>query len=330
MNKQELLLSLRKLEIYEKDLQFRRGRNQVQLRCPLAKYTHKNGVDNNPSMGIIFGPQQITYYNCFACGEKGRLWQLFEDLGIRSERKDLLEYADHLVLKDEDSLIDQLEHSFLDIDVWIPEKETIRYKIIPEKILDLFEDVRLNEEGMKYLKSRNLEDKSLGRYKIKFDITRDRIIFPVIENKHLLGLQGRYIKDNKEVVKYYNYYEFDKSLCLGGIDELGDCNQLHIVEGWIDLLNIEPWAREEGIGVVTTFGAFPSQEQLNKIISLDKNVVFLYDNDIAGISGSKHGIEYLKDRIFNVKKGNLPENIDPGKLTKQEYLKILSELKRTI
>lgn len=57
--------------------------DSIMISCPFSRWTHKNGSDRKPSFGIRYG-NDISIYNCFSCGESGRLPSLFGKLYERT------------------------------------------------------------------------------------------------------------------------------------------------------------------------------------------------------------------------------------------------------
>src|SRR6056297_2221120 len=50
-------------------------RGWVHASCPLAKYRHEKGVDNNPSFGVVYNSGEAHklegHAHCFSCGYSG-------------------------------------------------------------------------------------------------------------------------------------------------------------------------------------------------------------------------------------------------------------------
>jgi len=152
----------------------------------------------------------------------------------------------------------------------IPENkpDTIKNRFIPEL------HIKWYQEGISH-KSRDIFD--LG-----YDARYNRITIPIENsNGEIIGIKGRSVKDSDEY-KYISYYPFYKTIELfnyhRAIDEIRKKNQVIVVESEKSAIKIFQWGYKN---VVALMGSdlSPAQSQKLKKISLNLEIIFLFDKD---------------------------------------------------
>jgi len=157
-----------------------------------------------------------------------------------------------------------------------------------------------------------------------YDRFRDRLMFPIRDSRgRIIGFGGRIIDQGEP--KYLNSPEtplFHKGRELYGLYEArqarADFKRLMIVEGYMDVVRLH----QAGITyAVATLGTATTQEHLNKIFRLTREVVFCFDGDRAGRQAAWRALENslpLAQDGRELRFMFLPEGHDPDTLVAEE------------
>ncbi len=152
-----------------------------------------------------------------------------------------------------------------------------------------------------------------GRY---YDKLPGRLIFPIFSpNGRVVAFAGRILDPNEKAAKYINSPEsliYSKSKILYGLsfakDEIRRLGKAIIVEGYMDLISLY----QSGIkNVVAVSGTALTDDQVQLLSRYTKDVVLLFDSDVAGIKASMRSIEILLKQDVEVKIVPLPKGEDP-------------------
>lgn len=188
---------------------------------------------------------------------------------------------------------------------WIEEQKN-KYNVLNE-----FDMSSLNQlyDVNKY---RNFTD-ILKTYGIKFSKQLQRIVVPIEFNHKVVAVTMRTVKKN--TIKWMHQPSgFLFGNILFNYDNIIPNESVYVVEGVWDALNLI----QNGItNVVATFGAHLTKKQANLLMLITCDVIMLFDNDKAGITGTHNAIKMLKNKT-NLKVALLPDNKDPGELTQEE------------
>ncbi|GIK59115.1 MAG: DNA primase [Ignavibacteriota bacterium] len=188
------------------------------------------------------------------------------------------------------------------------------------------------ENFINYAKSRNLNiDKCIQLGLIGknsegklYDKLPGRLIFPIFSpNGRVVAFAGRVLPSkagsdddaNETGAKYINSPEsliYIKGRILYGLsfakDDIRRLDKAIIVEGYMDLISLY----QSGIkNVVAVSGTALTDDQVQLLSRYTKNVVLLFDADVAGIKASMRSIEILLKRDMEVKIVSLPKGEDP-------------------
>jgi DNA primase len=157
-----------------------------------------------------------------------------------------------------------------------------------------------------------------------YDRFRDRLMFPIRDSRgRVLGFGGRVLERGEP--KYLNSPEtplFHKGRELYGLYEARqarkDFRRLLIVEGYMDVVRLH----QAGITyAVATLGTATTQEHLNKIFKLTREVVFCFDGDRAGLKAAWRALENSLPLAIDGREFKfmfLPEGHDPDTLVAEE------------
>ncbi len=198
------------------------------------------------------------------------------------------------------------------------------------------------ENFINYAKSRNLNiDKCIQLGLIGktsegklYDKLPGRLIFPIFSpNGRVVAFAGRVLDKKDTGAKYINSPEsliYIKGRILYGLsfakDDIRRWDKAIIVEGYMDLISLY----QSGIkNVVAVSGTALTDDQAQLLSRYTKNVVLLFDADVAGIKASMRSIEILLKRDMEVKIVSLPKGEDPdsyvNKYGKDEFEELIKK-----
>lgn len=149
-----------------------------------------------------------------------------------------------------------------------------------------------------------------------YDKLPGRLIFPIFSpNGRVVAFAGRVLDAKDTGAKYINSPEsliYIKGRILYGLsfakDDIRRLDKAIIVEGYMDLISLY----QSGIkNVVAVSGTALTDDQVQLLSRYTKNVVLLFDADVAGIKASMRSIEILLKRDMEVKIVSLPKGEDP-------------------
>ena len=149
-----------------------------------------------------------------------------------------------------------------------------------------------------------------------YDKFPGRLIFPIFSpNGRVVAFAGRVLDSKDSGAKYINSPEsliYIKGRVLYGLsfakDDIRRWDKAIIVEGYMDLISLY----QSGVkNVVAVSGTALTDDQVQLLSRYTKNVVLLFDADVAGIKASMRSIEILLKRDMEVKIVSLPKGEDP-------------------
>lgn len=160
-----------------------------------------------------------------------------------------------------------------------------------------------------------------------------RVMFTIHSHVgRIVAFAGRVLDEKQSPVKYMNSPEsqiYHKSSVLYGLfqakDEIRRNDLAIIVEGYMDLLSLY---QHDIRNVVAVSGTALTDEQIVLLSRHTKNVVLLFDADMAGLKASLRSIELLLKRNMKIKIASLAQGEDPdsfiNKYGKEEFLKSIN------
>lgn len=323
----------------------RRGKAFLAL-CPFHP-------DKNPSLNIS---QQKQVYHCFACGASGNVFTFVMEydkitfveaaaklafragieLNIKSTTPDVSNEISRLFeinrlaaryYYDKLQNVSGYEKDFL--------QEYLKKREIKKDIQRKF-GIGYAEKGwdslLNHFKEENIfseEDiekagliirNEKGKY---YDRFRGRLIFPIFsENDKVVGFGGRKLYEDDLGGKYINSPEtriYNKSRILYGLnfarESIRTNDYVLLVEGYMDLISLH---HAEIQNVVASSGTALTVEQVQLISRYTKNVVMVYDADLAGIKATKRGIELMLEAGLDLTVVTLPEGEDPDSIIREK------------
>jgi DNA primase len=319
----------------------KRGKNFIGL-CPFHN-------EKTPSFTVS---EEKQIFNCFGCHSGGNVFKFLMDyekisfieavksvaerLGIQVEYDDQQspeKQSELEILYDVNDLAAKYFSNILQTE---PEGEIGRKYFHQRKItkqtmraFGLGYAPSKRDAFIEYAKNRIDLDKALqlglvgkGNEGHLFDKFSGRIIFPIYSpNGRVVGFGGRILEKNEYAAKYLNSPEsiiYTKGKILYGLshakDEIRRLNKVIMVEGYMDLISLF----QNGIkNVVAVSGTALTEDQVILLSRFSKNIVLLFDADIAGVKASMRSIEILLRKDFEIKIASLPKGEDPDSYVNQ-------------
>jgi DNA primase len=315
----------------------KRGKSFLAL-CPFHP-------DKNPSLHIS---QEKQVYHCFSCKASGNVFsfiQNYEKITFIDAAKQLAERAGiDLKFSDKSPDISNEVSKLFEINKVAmkffqknllgysgAEQEFVKHYLLQRRINDetisKFKigyapknwDTLINyfsEEGI--FKNEDLEKAGLivkgenGFY----DRFRGRLIFPVLnENDKVVAFGGRQLYEDDKLAKYINSPEtkvYSKSKILYGLnfskDKIRFYDYVILVEGYMDIISLAQHGIEN---TVASSGTALTEDQVRLISRYTKNIILLFDSDLAGIKAAKRGIELILEAGLDLGIVSLPDGEDP-------------------
>lgn len=154
-----------------------------------------------------------------------------------------------------------------------------------------------------------------------YDRFRGRVIFPLKDARgNVAGFAGRIIVDTEEP-KYLNSPEtllYKKGEMLFGLHQAKESirrnDRVLIVEGYFDQIRADQF---EVRNVVATGGTAMTPKQVALLRNHTKNVVLVFDADLAGEAAAKKGYDLLLEQNMNVEVISLPGGHDPDSFLRE-------------
>ncbi len=194
--------------------------------------------------------------------------------------------------------------------------QAAKKKGISEKILKAAGLVLANERG--------------GTY----DRFRGRLMFPIYQTSGVVvGFGGRILDKEAKTAKYLNTSDtpvFQKGRILYGLYQNREAirkeDQAILVEGYADLITLVQFGIEN---VVASSGTALTENQANLLMRMTRNVVLLYDGDLAGAHAALRGVDTLVKTGLRVSVVALPPEHDPDSYVREFGAEKLRNLIKT-
>ncbi len=193
-------------------------------------------------------------------------------------------------------------------------------------------DFHALEEALK-LKQVNIEAAVKAGVLVKnekeqiYDRFRGRITFPIINTfGETVGFSARILPklDDGKTGKYINSPQtpiYDKSKVLFGLhfakNSIRKVDEAVVVEGQMDVISGHQAGFEN---LVASSGTALTQDQLNTLGRLTKNLKFCFDTDQAGLLATRRAVENYLGQDFNIKIIELKDAKDPDELIQKNPL----------
>lgn len=266
----------------------------VNCSCPLARATHKNGTDNNPSFGVQTSDDGLSFYKCYTCGS-GTLSSLIHRFNFA------IGYRPHLNAFYMDSQYDiDLEDTSIYKDKFTIEKEEIVHEVTNDHLYNypLLQGA-IGEAPLKvrdWLGDRGINLEVAYKYETRYD-KYGNVIFPTIGTDGVIyNMQFRsttakafwYLKDEE------NDVSFRKDQHWYG-EQFVNLTSVIVVESQTDVLRLKSLGIQDP--VIASCGNV-TNAQLNRITA---PIWFLaYDADMSGDKNAHKTYQVVQSSAVNV------------------------------
>ncbi|MFA5134257.1 MAG: DNA primase [Patescibacteria group bacterium] len=156
------------------------------------------------------------------------------------------------------------------------------------------------------------------------DRFRNRLMFPIWDtNGNTVGFGGRWLGKEENIAKYINTPQtiiYNKSNVLYGIDkaktDIKKSKLAVVVEGYMDCIA----SHQAGVtNVVASSGTALTPDQVRLLKRFTSHIAFAFDQDLAGDTAAKRGIEVAWQEEMSTKVILLPgASKDPDELIKEQ------------
>lgn len=316
----------------------------VELKKAGINYAARCPFHNEKTPSFYVSPERNTF-KCFGCGEGGDIFTFIEKIeGL--EFKEVLEkfsLETGIVLSKNfssgDSVRAATKNQYLAILQWatlfwqrqlMVSKESLDYLkkrgFTKKMLLDYSVGYAPDSwDALKtYLASKNISEKDMittgliktGDKGKTYDRFRNRIVFPLrnVSGK-TIAFSGRYMGTDDATAKYLNSPEtpvFNKSKELYGLDtakqSIRKNNFALVVEGQFDMV----MSQQIFLNTVATSGTSLTRDHLQSIRRFTDRIIFVFDNDSAGINAAYKASFLALGMDFEVRIAQLPTGMDPA------------------
>ena len=336
----EIAASIDIIDIISQYTNLRKAGKNFMGRCPFHE-------ERTPSFSVS---QEKGVYHCFGCGKSGNVFNFIMDIDnvtFIDAVRTLAERAGIQLQFDEEDYEDRNQIELLYeinkragkyfYDNLISHdgtyvREYLEQRGIKSDTITKFglgfslraNDALLNKFSEEFKK----EDLVLSGLVIKSNLNelrdrfRGRLMFPVIsESGRVVGFGARRIFDDDNLeAKYINSPEtkiYNKSKILYGLNlaktKIKETGYALLVEGYMDLISLY----QNGIqNVIASSGTSLTTLQVKILSRYTKEIVIVYDADLAGQNAARRGIELILENDMNVSLAVLPGGEDPDSYIK--------------
>ena len=336
----EIAASVDIIDIISQYTNLRKAGKNFMGRCPFHE-------ERTPSFSVS---QEKGVYHCFGCGKSGNVFNFIMDIDnvtFIDAVRTLAERAGIQLQFDEEDYEDRNQIELLYeinkragkyfYDNLISHdgtyvREYLEQRGIKSDTITKFglgfslraNDALLNKFSEEFKK----EDLVLSGLVIKSNLNelrdrfRGRLMFPVIsESGRVVGFGARRIFDDDNLeAKYINSPEtkiYNKSKILYGLNlaktKIKETGYALLVEGYMDLISLY----QNGIqNVIASSGTSLTTLQVKILSRYTKEIVIVYDADLAGQNAARRGIELILENDMNVSLAVLPGGEDPDSYIK--------------
>lgn len=320
------------------------GKN-LKARCPFH---------NEKSASFYVSPERESYY-CFGCGEHGDIFTFVEkiegvdfmgalktlasragvEISKETFQKSETDQTLYKILEDAVSFFEKTLHQTPSAQAYltqrgITEKTSASFRVgfAPASWRTLCEylvargHTKNNIEKVGLIK-RKQDDAAKTSGQDYYDTFRSRIMFPIFDpSGRPIAFSGRHFGDESpEAPKYINSPEtplFKKGNVLYGFEKakigIRKYNFSILVEGPIDLIMAHQYGFTNTVAVM---GTALTQEHIERVKRLSRNIVVALDGDAAGIQSALKTSRRAIEADMDVKCAVLPEGSDPADVLKK-------------
>jgi DNA primase len=346
----EIAASVDIVDIISQYTNLRKAGKNFMGRCPFHE-------EKTPSFSVS---QEKGVYHCFGCGKSGNVFTFIMDtdnVTFYDAVKTLAERAGIQLQFDEEAYEDRNKiellyeinknagkyfYDNLTSHDGIYAKEYLEHRGIKNETITRFgmgfslrsNDALLNKFQDKYKKEELISSglviqANLNELRDRF---RGRLMFPIIsESGRVVGFGARRLFDSDNLeAKYINSPEtkiYNKGKILYGLNfakkRIKETGYALLVEGYMDLISLY----QSGIeNVIASSGTSLTNLQVKILSRYTKEIVIVYDADLAGQNAARRGIELILENGINASLIVLPKGEDPDSFIKNNGKEKFEEL----
>ncbi len=336
----EIAASIDIVDVISPYTNLRKAGKNFMGRCPFHE-------ERTPSFSVS---QEKGVYHCFGCGKSGNVFTFIMDIDnvtFYDAVKTLAERAGIHLQFDEEQYEDRNKiellyeinkhagkyfYDNLMSNDGVYAKEYLEQRGIKNETITKFglgfslraNDALLNKFESEFKKedlvsSGLVIQANLNELRDRF---RGRLMFPIIsESGRVVGFGARRLfdADNLEA-KYINSPEtkiYNKSKILYGLNfakkRIKETGYAILVEGYMDLISLNQYGIEN---VIASSGTSLTTLQVKILSRYTKEIVIVYDADLAGQNAARRGIELILENDINASLIVLPKGEDPDSYIK--------------
>lgn len=272
------------------------GSNNILVHCPFGEWRHGTGGDRNASCSVKVVDAGDSTYMCWACKERGTIRVLAE----RMVRWGELDQAAADQVKSLESKITGY--------AWVPKAGVSRSKLWvaprPEDYGGAWQELAQQVSwGVvpQYILDRGITLETCAEWGIGYDEHPNprypnkgaRVVFRIWDDAgHEVGIDGRTLDPDPGPgsYKYWAYPGTKKSSTLYGaqlLDAAPTPRRIAVVEGFV--LVLLSWQRRDPFLTLGAMGSTVSEAQARQLAWWGDEIVFMLDDDPAGIKGARDG-----------------------------------------
>lgn len=269
--------------------------------------------------------KQTGVFNCFRCKAHGNLWtlclkmtgkNLYDFLGITPEKRRILSF-DRTLAKARTEVVEEVK---IDDIIIQGESYDIHGDNVPNFVQKAAKELYLTPEyceyyGVKYSLNQHIRGAHIPEE--KRTTYSNRFVWPIYLGDKLVNVDGRtMVGDNPKVI----YCKGGKTATMFDINRLDPTKLLIVCEGIKDTIKLWHLGYRN---ITAVLGASISEEQIRQL-RLFKEIVFLIDNDEAGLEAADKLYEQLN---IELQIGLPPEGQDPFKCSFTQLQDIIENRK---
>ncbi len=164
-----------------------------------------------------------------------------------------------------------------------------------------------------------------------YDTFRGRAMFPIFSSTgRVVAFGARKLYEDDPLGKYINSPEtviYQKSRILYGLSQAKEAirerDAVVLVEGYADLISVFQSGTRN---IVASSGTALTSEQIQLIARYTKNIVLVYDADVAGTAAMMRGVDLILEGGLDVRIIQLPEGDDPDSFVRKNGGEAFEEL----
>jgi 5S rRNA maturation endonuclease (ribonuclease M5) len=269
----------------------------------------------------------VALVHCFACSFSGTLLQYVELANQYKEGK-LSGVIDNLRYLERNTPSDQIQAA-----IQRYEKKYAQAVEIEEK-LETWNEMELlvfkRELKPSFLNKRGISVETAKDFGLLWDERSKRVVVPIRRyDGALVGCVGRCWCDQCKTgprcdKPYYNYWAFKKSKFLFNEFMLKPKEPVYVVEGIFDAIRLVSFGFHNAAAIL---GSSLSVDQARKLAALSGPVYLMFDGDAAGRKCTMESIRILTKKVVVLYECAVPEDTDPGDLSKEQTENVIKSAK---